>query len=382
MNLALIPLRGGSKSIPKKNIKEIAGKPLCAWALEAACKSEVFAKTVVSTDCDEIADVVNALGLPVEILKRPEHLATDEASTESVMLHAAENYHFDTLTTIQATSPMVTADDFINAFKKYKTEALDSLLTAVNVKRFFWTPDGSPINYDPVNRPRRQDFQGVFMENGAFYITGRVILNKYKCRLGGKIGIYEMPEETAMEIDEPDDWQAVEALLKKRSDATIAERLKDIKLLAFDCDGVLTDAGMYYGESGEEFKKFNTRDGQGIELIRKKGIKTALITGENSMAAKRRAEKLKIDEVFLGIKDKSGPMKQLMDKYKLKPEDIAYIGDDIGDLPAMEMAGVTFAVQDAVGVVKEKVDFVLNTTGGRSAVREVCDLIFLCGGKK
>lgn len=374
-NIALIPLRGGSKSIPKKNIKPIAGKPLCAWVLEAAYESGIFNKIVVSTDSVEIAEIVSKIDLGVEIIKRPEHLATDEASTESVMLHTVECFHFDVLTTIQATSPLTTSENFINAYKKFKAENFDSLLTAVRVKRFFWSPDGTPLNYDPANRPRRQDFQGAFMENGAFYITRRDVLDKYKSRLGGKIGIYEMPEETSLEIDEPEDWEAVEALLKKRNIKDILERLKKLKLLAFDCDGVLTDAGMYYSESGEEFKKFNTRDGQGLELIRKKGIKTALITRENSKAAGLRAKKLKVDDTFIGIKDKTGPMRQLKEKYSFNSEDIAYVGDDIGDLPAMEEAGISFAVRDAVDKVKNKADFVLESAGGEGAIREVCEMI-------
>ncbi len=374
MNLALVPLRGGSKSIPKKNIKEIAGKSLCAWVLEAACEAKVFDKVVVSTDSEEIAGVVSTLGLDVEILQRPEHLATDEASTEEVMLHAMEHYECDTLTTIQATSPLVTAEDFVKAFEKFNSDDLDSLLTATKVKRFFWNPDGTPINYEPANRPRRQDFQGVYMENGSFYIAKRKILEKFKCRLGGKIGIYEMAPETATEIDDPEDWAVVESLLKKRNEKEILEKLKKVKLLAFDCDGVLTDGGMYYSESGDELKKFNTRDGQGLELIREKGIITAMITGENSEAARRRAEKLKIDEVYIGIKDKAKPMQELLKKYDLSTEQVAYIGDDNGDIPAFNFAGITIAVNDAI--IKEKALFVLASDGGKGAVREVCEAIF------
>lgn len=374
INLALVPLRGGSKSIRKKNIKMIAGKPLCAWSLEAAAKAGIFKRIVVSTESDEIAAVVCDLNLGVEILRRPACLATDEASTEAVMLHAASCCHFEILTTIQATSPLVRAEDFTEAWNKFRSEELDSLLTAVRVKRFFWTPEG-PLNYDPLHRPRRQEFEGVLMENGAFYMTRRNILEQYRCRLGGKIGIYEMADETAVEIDEPKDWDLVENILRLRNSKSISTRLKDIRLLAFDCDGVLTDGGMYYAENGEELKKFNTRDGQGLELIRNAGVKSALITRENSQAVRRRADKLKIDDLFLGVKDKKRAMQQLVDKYSLEPEHIAYIGDDIGDIPAMEIAGVSFAVSDAVDTVKKQADFLLAAKGGQGAVRELCEHI-------
>lgn len=373
--VALIPLRGGSKTIPDKNIRQIAGKPLCAWALEAACASGLFEVVYVSTDSDRIAGVVKSLGLDVTIIDRPDHLATDDASTESVMLHLAGLVDFDLLVTMQATSPLVTPDDLLSAMKKFREEKLDSLLTGVRLKRFFWSDLGVPLNYNHMKRPMRQQFNGTIMENGAFYVTSRAVLEEQKSRLGGKIGIYEMAIETATEIDNPEDWAIVESLLKKRNKKEILKKLKDVKLLAFDCDGVLTDGSMYYSESGDELKKFSTRDGQGLELAREKGIISALITKEDSNAARRRGEKMKVNDIFIGIKDKAIPIKQLMQKYKLKHDNIAYIGDDIGDILSMKKVGVSFAVKDAVQLVKDNADYILNSSGGRGCLREVCDLI-------
>jgi N-acylneuraminate cytidylyltransferase len=216
--LALIPLRGGSKSIPKKNLKEIAGKPLFAWVLEAALKCTFIDSVYVSTDSVEIADMVNSLYLDANVISRPNKYATDESSTESVMLHFLSQMDFDVLVTIQATSPLLLVQDLDRAIIQFKADQLDSSLSAVRTKRFFWNNDYTPINYDPLHRPRRQEFQGTLMENGAFYITRREILDRYQCRLGGKIGIYQMDESTAVEIDEPDDWGRVERLLMKRGD--------------------------------------------------------------------------------------------------------------------------------------------------------------------
>ena len=169
--VALVPLRGGSKSIPDKNIRLIAGKPLCAWVLEAAYRSGVFAKLVVSTDSQRIADVVRNLGLPVEILDRPTELATDESSTESVMLHAAQLLDFDVLATIQATSPLVDPADFQKASDRFTTGDYDSLLTAVRIKRFFWNDNGAALNYTPQQRPRRQDYPGSLMGKTAHFTS-------------------------------------------------------------------------------------------------------------------------------------------------------------------------------------------------------------------
>lgn len=215
--IAIIPLRGGSKSIPRKNIKSIAGKPLCSWVLEAAASCKRISAVYVSTDCPEIEKTVNALGLRIKVIQRPAELATDEASTESVMLHAMGLLEFDNLITIQATSPLLETAHLNAAIKKFEHEELDSMLSAVRFKRFFWNDDGTAINYNPLMRPRRQEFKGTLMENGAFYITKKSILAEYRCRLGGRIGIYEMPEDTAYEIDEPEDWTIIERLLERRT---------------------------------------------------------------------------------------------------------------------------------------------------------------------
>lgn len=214
--VALIPLRGGSKSIPLKNIKLIGGKPLCAWVLEAAKMAEGIDAVYVSTDSDQIKEVVQSLRLGVGIIDRPDQYATDEATTESVMLHFMEEVDFDVLVTIQATSPLLESWHLNKALARFEQEGLDSMLSAVRTKSFFWTDDARPINYDPLHRPRRQEFAGTLMENGAFYITRREILGLNNCRLGGRIGLYEMPEETAVEIDEPRDLEILSKILGNR----------------------------------------------------------------------------------------------------------------------------------------------------------------------
>lgn len=212
--IALIPLRGGSKSIPMKNIRPLGGQPLCAWVLRAAVACPLIDAVYVSTDCDAIRRTVQDLGLGVRLIDRPAELATDEASTESVMLHCMDQLPFECLVTIQATSPLLTSQHLQQALVQFDAEGLDAMLSAVRTKRFFWHDDGTPINYDPLHRPRRQNFPGTLMENGAFYITRRAMLQSSRCRLGGKIGIFEMPEHTAVEIDEPQDWEAVSRLLR------------------------------------------------------------------------------------------------------------------------------------------------------------------------
>ena len=373
--VALVPLRGGSKSIPDKNIRLIAGKPLCAWVLEAACRSGVFDKVVVSTDSAKIADVVQSLDLPVEILDRPAVLATDEASTESVMLHAAQGLDFDVLATIQATSPFVQADDFQKAYSLFKSGNHDSLLTAVRTKRFFWNDDGTALNYAPQQRPRRQDFSGSLMENGAFYFTKHSVLEDTGCRLGGHICIYEMTAESAVEIDEQEDWALVERALLDRSTQSLHKTLAQIKLLVVDVDGTLTDAGMYWSAEGDQLKKFNTRDAKGLELVRKGGVEVAIITSENSPIVTARASKLGIQHCFVGVENKQQYLEALACELRVGLTRVAYIGDDINDLECLKISGFSACPADAVEAVTATVQYISKYAGGMGAVREICELI-------
>ena len=373
--VALLPLRGGSRSIPLKNIKPIAGHPLCYWVLKAACDAIGPSNVYVSTESKEITSVVHSLNMGVAVVKRPDELATDTASTESVMLHFAQEVTFNTLITLQATSPMTTSGDITKALDLFSSGGHDSLVTGVPWRRFFWTPEGKPVNYDPLHRPRRQDMEGWIMENGAFYITKHSILDQYKCRLGGNIGIYVMDPEAAAEIDEPEDWALVEQLLMKRKKDGIIGRSKNIKLLVVDVDGTLTDAGMYYSAKGEELKKFNTRDGQGLALLREKGVEVAIITKEDSPIVKARAKKLKIHHCFTGIEDKLSCLKNLCSDLHIAIADTAYVGDDVSDLECMKAVGLSACPSDAVYAIKNSSRYICRNPGGSGAVREVCEIL-------
>ena len=151
--------------------------------------------------------------------------------------------------------------------------------------------------------------------------------------------------------------------------------LRNIKLFATDVDGVLTDAGMYYAESGDEWKKFNTRDGMGIKMLQAHGVVTAIITQEQTKIVARRAQKLKIEEVFQGITNKAEVLSALAQKHGIALEHIAYIGDDVNDLPALQMAGFSSAPADCVDEVRDVVDYVCEKRGGEGAVREIADRI-------
>lgn len=148
-----------------------------------------------------------------------------------------------------------------------------------------------------------------------------------------------------------------------------------VRLLATDVDGVLTDGGMYYSEQGEVLKKFNTKDGMGIELLRKKGIIPVIITQEESKIVLKRAEKLKVKEVYIGVEDKLQVIKELTQKYSLTLDNVAYVGDDVNDLAVLKEVGVSFAPSDATSEVQQVVHHVLSRKGGEGVVREAVQLI-------
>jgi YrbI family 3-deoxy-D-manno-octulosonate 8-phosphate phosphatase len=148
-----------------------------------------------------------------------------------------------------------------------------------------------------------------------------------------------------------------------------------VRLLCVDVDGVLTDAGMYYGPDGEVLKKFNTRDGMGLARVREAGVAVAIISGEDSAIVHARATKLKIDDVFSGAADKRLAIDQLCARHGLGMDEVAFIGDDLNDLPALESVGLACAVADAAEPVKAVAHYVTERRGGDGAVREVCELL-------
>lgn len=152
-------------------------------------------------------------------------------------------------------------------------------------------------------------------------------------------------------------------------------------MLAMDVDGVLTDAGMYYSESGDELKKFNTRDGMGIKILQAAGVVTAFITKEKTTIVERRGQKLAVPEVHQGIDDKLTDLTRLVRKYGLTLAQVAYIGDDVNDLEALRAVGFSAAPADAMPVVLEAVQYVCAKKGGEGAVRELADLILAARGK-
>ncbi len=383
MNVAFIPVRGGSKSIPLKNIKPICGKPLVYWVAQAANNCQSIDKVYIATDSDKIKSTVESFHMSkVEVIGRSAESASDTASTEFAMLEFANQYEFDNMVLIQATSPLLTAEDLERGFETFRQQDCDSVLSAVPQKRFYWQykENGTTesVNYDVYHRPRRQEFDGWLTENGAFYITSKEDLLRTKNRVSGNIKAVEMCEDSFFEIDEPSDWIIIEALMKKNgitADIDEKEVLKNIKLFLTDCDGCLTDGGMYYSEHGDELKKFNTRDGMGFGLLKKAGVKTGIVTSENVQLVQNRANKLKLDFLEMGASDKLAVVTRICDEMKISLKEVAYIGDDINDVAVIENVGFGCSVNNGMPQAKAAARYVTSVNGGEGAIREVAELI-------
>lgn len=357
MVTAFIPVRGGSKSIPLKNIKPFCGKPLVCWNIEALEQCPAVDEIIVATDSDKIEEVVLAQNYhKTRIYRRSALNACDTSTTESVMLEyiKAACLPLDNIfMLVQATSPFTKSIHFAEALAMHAQGKYDSILTCVRNYRFFWNADGTSLNYDYHNRPRRQNFDGMLMENGAFYINTVGHILESSNRLSGRIGIYEMPEYTAIEIDEPDDWFILEGLMYKYSSNRNLS-VKNIKLFLSDVDGVLTDGGMYYSENGDELKRFNTRDGMGFQLLRERGIRTGIITSENTKIVENRGKKLKIDYLYQGKREggKLAAALEICQKEGISLDEVAYIGDDINCIDLLREVGLAACPIDAVKEVK------------------------------
>jgi len=236
-----------------------------------------------------------------------------------------------------------------------------------------WNKDGTAINYKPNNRPRRQDFDGLLIENGAVYTCKKDVLKQQENRLGSKIAVVEMPEDSLHEIDSESDWIVVEQLLIERQKR--AKEAKQITHLVLDVDGVFTDGSITYTKDGEHTKRFDMRDGMGLEILRQFNVEVMVMTSEQSELVGKRMQKLKIEQTFLGVKDKYTLLNKLVQEKGISFSNVAYVGDDVNDLANICSVGWSFAPNNAKREVKNNADVILSKDSGNGAIRQVCEFI-------
>ena len=382
--IAIIPARGGSKGIPRKNVRQLAGEPLISHTLRQALRTPGLDRIIVSTDDQEIGAVSEQLG--AEVVWRPQEISGDTATSESALVHVldhlrhTEGYAPDLVVFLQATSPLRREGDIQEAIETLKREQADSLFSAGPVHGFVWREAAdtlTPMNYDPSKRQRRQDLaETIWEENGSIYIFKPWVLKEHNSRLGGKIAVYGMDKLDSLQVDEPDDLELIETIIAGRK----AQRrgkgadLATVRLLVLDFDGVMTDNRVLVDQSGTEAVYCHRGDGWGIAQLAAAGVEVVVLSTEKNPVVGARCQKLGIEYVQ-GLDDKLTALKKMVQQRSILPTQVAYMGNDINDLDCMQWVGMPIAVADAVAEVKEISTVVTYREGGRGAVREVCDLI-------
>lgn len=378
-NIAFVTLRIGSLGIPQKNIKDFCGKPLCFWVLNELQKSNA-SFVYVLTDSYKIARIVKGFDLNKVRIEMVNEMNSQSMTDDVVHKFIKEKIHSfnldDNLMIAQVTSPLTVNKDYDHAFQMMDSKEFGSIVSVTQSMRFLWDiKTGDPVNHLKGIRLRRQDYPNSAIENGALYLTKLRDFLKSGYRINGKVGFHVMLDYTSCEIDTEADWGYCEALFRKNLLKPVINR--NIKMLVSDLDGVLTDSGVYIDEHGVQTKKFSYRDGQGIELLQKAGIKFAIITAGLSTINEHRFKKrtIKADHLVQGSKNKFQDLKELTYNEGFSLSEIAYIGDDVLDIECLKNVGLSACPKDSNPKVKELPDMIVLNGEGGNCVREFIDLI-------
>jgi YrbI family 3-deoxy-D-manno-octulosonate 8-phosphate phosphatase len=379
--VAIIPARGGSERVPRKNLLRLAGLPLVAHSIRHARSARLVTEVYVSTDDAEIADVARNHG--ARVVDRPPHLATSTATSESALIHTldcrlAEGHADpDFIVFLQCTSPVRKSSDIDAAIETLWESSCDSLLSVTENTRYVWTTrngEAVSINYDYQARQREQDLHKQYEENGSIYVCRSERLRASKNRLSGRIGFYQMDYWSSFQIDTPEDVRLCEWILAQPEYRITGEWPAGLQLIVFDFDGVMTDNRVLVDQHGGESVSCSRADGLGIERLQAAGFRTCVISKEQNPVVGARCAKLNVP-CFQGVENKLGFLRQHLAHLDVPAADVAYVGNDVNDLECMGMVGFPVAVSDAEPRVLSAARLVLSRPGGNGAVREFCDLV-------
>jgi len=350
---------------------------------------------VVSTDDLDIQQC--AIDAGAEVVRRPAVISTGSSPSESALLHAldvmarvdsedlvigegraADPIDPDGIAFIQATSPFIDPTTLRKALDSVASGQADVVFAAKESHAFQWRTDGNgvvPVGHDATSRPMRQDRPPHYQETGAFYVMNAEGFRAARHRFFGRIAVCEVPEETAFEIDTPSDLRMCQAVASW-VDPMIGMGTQpiDVDAVVTDFDGVHTDDRVLIDLDGGEHVTVNRRDGLGAARLRDAGIPFLIISSEHNGIVRSRAAKLRAD-VLHGVGDKADALTSWLRQRDIAPNRVAYLGNDVNDLPAMQIVGWPCAVADAHPQVKLAARLVLTQAGGDGAFRELCDRI-------
>lgn len=395
--LAVIPARGGSKGIPRKNIRDFAGYPLIAYSIAAGRQAERVTRVVVSTDDREIADTALGFGAEVPFL-RPTELAQDATRDLPVFEHVLrwlrdnESYQPDLVVQLRPTSPVRPVglvDRAVDILADHQdADSVRGVVPAGQNPYKMWHihTEGHMLPLltldtvkEPYNAPR-QALPPVYWQTGHIDVIRPEVIEVKQSMTGEMIMPVEIDPAFTVDIDNLQDWARYEWLVQERNLDMVYPGHKarpwpeKVSLIVFDFDGVMTDDRVWVNAAGEEFVAANRGDGMGIERLLAAGFKAVIVSTESNLVVAARAEKIGLP-YFHGVGDKARVLKAYFEKEGLDPLETVYVGNDINDLPCFPLVACAVAVADAQPAVRRRADKLLKHTGGRGAVREICDIL-------
>ena len=399
--LALIPARGGSKGIPRKNIRDFAGYPLIAWSIAAGLQAHTVNRVIVSTDDNDIAAVARACGAETPFMRPPE-LAQDRTTDLPVFEHALkwlediEGYKPDIVVQLRPTSPIRPKDCVDDAVRvlieNADADCVRGVVPAAQNPHKMWRFNGydQPMKplleveglTEPYNAPR-QILPPVYWQTGHIDAIRTSTITRRHSLTGRTIYPLVLDARYTVDIDTPADWAKYEALVYQGGlDMVMPENKsrrampKKIELVICDFDGVLTDNKVWTDQNGTEMIAAYRSDSLRIHELRKQGIEVMILSSEPNPVVRARAKKMGVEAVHgVGILEKGNALRKVLEQKNIKAENVVYIGNDLNDLPCFEIVGWSVAVADAFPQVIRAADHVLSRAGGQGAVRELCDLI-------
>jgi N-acylneuraminate cytidylyltransferase len=386
---AIIPARGGSKGLPGKNLLRVGGVPLVQRTVSAALGAELIDRVIVSTDDAAIAAAARHEG--ADVVDRPHELASDDATSESALLHALASLDAarvpapDIVAMLQCTSPFTTSDIIDGTLRLFDDESVSCAFTGARSHAFLWRLTGGaaiPVNHDISERLRRQDQPAEYFDTGAVYAMRTAGLRETSNRFFGRIAIYEVGAAQGLEIDTELDLEIAE-LLVGRSDERRPGRVLPgvVTAVAFDFDGVLTDNRVITLTDGTEGVLSDRSDGLGVELLQRAGIDLVVLSKERNAVVAARCRKLKM-ELVQGLDDKLTAFLDWMRAGGHDPATVVFVGNDVNDVECLAAVGCGVVVADAHPSARLAANVVLTHRGGLGAVREVADLVLgLDGGR-
>ncbi|MGD8850040.1 MAG: acylneuraminate cytidylyltransferase [Anaerolineales bacterium] len=394
--LAIIPARGGSKSIPRKNIRDFAGHPLIAYSIAAALQSAKVERTIVSTEDEEIAAIARQYGAETPFL-RPAHLALDDTTDLPVFQHALEwldeneGYKPELVIQLRPTSPVRPPDCVDQAIQILLADVdADSVRGVVpagqNPYKMWHISDQGQLHPllsegfdEPYNMPR-QELPATYWQTGHIdAIRTRTILEK-----GSMSGEVILPllidPQYTIDIDTDRDWQRAEHLIQEldlpfiRPGRLTRPFPQEVKMVVLDFDGVLTDNRVWVDKDGHEWVAANRGDGWGIARLKEVGVEVIVLSTETDPVVAARCDKLGIESVQ-GLNLKTEALEEIMTDKGIKPEHTVYLGNDVNDTACFALVACALVPSDAHHEAKRQADIHLSQRGGHGAVRELCDMI-------